>query len=76
MPTLVTPTIFKRLFTSAYMNLDRDAFVRTVLECEPRMGDAWQDEKFDIFQAAGRGLARLPVEMVEAVINYALQREE
>ena len=76
MQTLVTPTVFKRLFTSAYMHLDRAMFVRTILDRQPRVGDTWQDEKFDIFQATGRGLALLPVEMVEAIINYALQREE
>lgn len=70
MSTSVTPTEFARLFTSVYYQADYERFVSKVLACSPREGDSWQQEKFELFQAAGKALARLSAEHVEAVITY------
>ena len=66
----ITPTEFAQLFTDTYMHADLERFVLGVLACEPRTGDTWQQEKFEIFQTAGRALARMSAEHIEAVIAY------
>ncbi len=73
MSNTLTPTEFAKLFTHAYMRMNYDTFVEYVLNSQPRDGDAWQDEKFELFQQTGRRLARLSPEHIEAIIDFALK---
>ena len=71
MPPLITPTQFTQRFISAYMQMDYACFVRVVLCTEPREGDSWQREKFEIFQTAAQYLARLSIEHIKAIIAWS-----
>ena len=71
MSTPVTPTEFTQLFTRAYMRMDYNTFVRSVLGAEPREGDRWQLAKFEMFQHVGINLANLAPEYIESIITFA-----
>lgn len=66
----MTAEKFARSIIDAYWILDCDAFVRVILKSEPRNGDVWQEEKFERFQQAAAGLARLSPEIIESIIDY------
>ena len=68
MSTSITPFQFAQIFTRAYMSMNYEKFVRTVLKAVPRENDVWQMEKFELFQAAGKALSRMSTEHIENVI--------
>ena len=75
MPERITPEEFRKEFMRAYNRLGFNEFVENILYATPRYGDAWQEEKFYLFQRAAESLGRLSSEMTNAVIEYSLQYE-
>lgn len=59
-------------FSKAYNELDYYAFVKSILNAEPREGDWWQEEKWDIFHAACQGILRLNEEHLRRILELYL----
>ena len=57
-------------FSRAWNHMDYYAFVSHIMQATPRDNDAWQEEKWENFQAACAAILRLPVPALERILHY------
>ena len=69
----ITTEEFVHMYVKAWFSLDYDSFVTHILKATPRSGDAWQEEKFELFQSGALKLSQMNVEHIENIVNYIQQ---